>query len=31
MDKQKEIQKKKDDIDAKIAAGNLSPEEIDAL
>ena len=31
MDKQKEIQKKKDDIDAKIAAGNLSTEEIDAL
>ena len=31
MDKQKEIQKKKDDIDAKIAAGNLRPEEIDAL
>lgn len=31
MDKQKEIQKKKDDIDKKVAAGNLSSEEIDAL
>lgn len=30
MDKQKEIQKKKDDIDKKIAEG-ISPEEIDAL